>query len=225
MAFCIQCGGVVGGRPFARILCDTCELKILQQYQQKMQAAAQKAQQQAQSRYGSSFGVVSQRYQQQYHWSQGNPKMSPQTSCRIWWDASVSAYRLSSSFNKELVDTIKAQIPGSDRSFDQQSKIWTFTEKWLTPLLGFIKLLGVSPIVITRAQAEVAQTSSASGSTRGKSLDAVIIEFVKVLPYESARKAYRDAAMLLHPDRGGSMEKMSALNAAWERIQKEVFQQ
>lgn len=161
----------------------------------------------------------------------GSPTMSPtQTSVRIWWDASVSAYRLSSSYNKDLVDALKSQIPASDRSMDSRTKIWTFTEKWLTPIQATIKLINAQLTLITRAQAEQARVGATgagagAGSSSRRPIDAVIVDFVKLLPYDAAQSAYRKAAMLLHPDRGGSMESMSALNAVWERIQKEVFNQ
>jgi curved DNA-binding protein CbpA len=50
--------------------------------------------------------------------------------------------------------------------------------------------------------------------------------FVKLVPYDAMTKAYRAAAMTYHPDRsGGDMEKMTQLNALWERIKKEVYNQ
>jgi hypothetical protein len=151
-------------------------------------------------------------------------RMTPQSNIRIWWDTSVSAYRMSSPFNRELVDGIKTSIPVSDRSYDPQSKIWTFVERQLAPLQAMLKLIGANATVITRQQTETASQSSPSAQ-RGKPLDTVIVEFVRLIPQECMLKAYRAAAMQLHPDRGGSMDKMSALNAAWDRLQKEVYGQ
>jgi len=104
---------------------------------------------------------------------------------------------------------------------DDSTKIWTFTEKWLAPTLALIKLIGVNPVVITRAQAG----ASAGASSSRKPIDAVLLDFVKLLPFDAAQSAYRKAALAFHPDKGGDMARMSALNAAWERIQKEVYQQ
>lgn len=153
--------------------------------------------------------------------------MSPNTTnVKIWWDVSVDAYRMNSPFNKALVDAMHQVIPYSDRSFDRDTKVWTFAEKYLAPLLVLLKTIGILPSVITRAQAEQAQTSSSSGSAhKGKPVDAIIVEFVKLVPYDCMLKAYRAAAMQLHPDRGGNMDKMTSLNAAWDRIQKEVYGQ
>lgn len=148
--------------------------------------------------------------------------MTPQSNIRIWWDTSVAAYRMSSPFNRELVEGIKSSIPISDRSYDPQSKIWTFTERMLTPLQAMLKMLNMQAVCITRQQAEQASQSSPS-QQRGKPLDTIIIEFVRLVPYDCMVKAYRAAAMTLHPDRGGSMDAMSSLNSTWSRLEKEVY--
>lgn len=145
-----------------------------------------------------------------------------QANVRIWWDTSVAAYRMSSPFNKELVDAIKAFIPVSDRSYDPQSKIWTFVERQLTPLQSLLTRLNLKPIIITRAQAEQASQSSPTAQ-RGKPIADIALEFVRSAGLDAMTKAYRHAAMLNHPDRGGDMSKMSALNAAWDRLTKEVL--
>ena len=147
--------------------------------------------------------------------------MTPVTNVRVWWDSSVSAYRLASPYNKDLVEGIKATIPISDRSFDPQTKIWTFVERQLDPLLKFFKLMNVQPTVITKQQTE--QASQSSPQQKGIPLEKLTLEFVKLIGPDAMLKAYRAAAMTLHPDRGGNMDQMSALNAAWDRIQKEVY--
>lgn len=152
--------------------------------------------------------------------------MTTITNVRIWWDASVAAYRMASPYNRDLVESFKKAIPISDRSFDPDTKIWTFVDKQYTNVMNMFKLLGVTPTVVTRQQAEAAaQSSSPSGPRRGTPIAELALEFLRLMPYEATLKAYRVAAMQLHPDRGGSMDKMSALNAAWARLEKELYQQ
>jgi len=151
--------------------------------------------------------------------------MTPVTNVRIWWDAPIAAYRLSSPYSKDLVEGLKATIPISDRSFDPTTKVWTFVERQLDPLLKFLKLMNVQPVVVTRQQVEAASQSTPQGPRKGAALAEVALEFIRVAGPDAMLKAYRAAAMTLHPDRGGSMDKMSALNAAWERLQKEVYGQ
>lgn len=164
-------------------------------------------------------------------WTAVELEMTSTTNCRIWWDASVLAYRMTSSFNHDLVDDIKQHIPVSERSYDPTTKVWTFTEKILQPLLSLFTMLQVKPVIITRQQYESQaaasqQSSTGSGAARGRPLDVVIIEFVRLLPYDAAKAAYRRAAIELHPDKNaGAADKMSTLNAAWDRISKEVYGQ
>lgn len=157
--------------------------------------------------------------------------MTPTGNIRIWWDTTVQAYRMASPYNATLVDSIKSQIPHSDRSYDPPTKIWTFVERQLTPLQALLKLLNMQCVVITRQQAEQAASQQSNTNAGGsasarnvKPLDTVIVEFVRLLPLDAAKKAYRAAAMDLHPDKqNGNNDKMQALNMAWDRIQKEVY--
>lgn len=143
---------------------------------------------------------------------------------RIWWDASVQAYRLTSPYNKELVDSLKAFIPISDRSYDPASKIWTITERMLTPTTGVLQKLKLPFVLITRQQAEQASSSSPT-TTRGLPIADAIQKFLEIMPYESMRKAYLHASMQLHPDKGGNMDRFTEFNSLWQRLEKEVWKQ
>lgn len=143
------------------------------------------------------------------------------TSVRIWWDDSVSAYRVVAPFNRAFIDTLKLLIPASDRVYDPSSKAWTITERFLKPLQDLVeKAYGVKATVVTKDQAQSAKMPP----TVAKSpVEAAIIEFFKLLPREAAEIAYKKGCFTLHPDRGGDMEKMSKFNAAWQRVVKEFY--
>jgi predicted transcriptional regulator len=149
--------------------------------------------------------------------------MTPITNVRVWWDASVSAYRLASPYNKDFVEGLKAAIPISDRSYDPDTKIWTFVERQLAPVQQFFKMMNVQATVITRQQTEQASQSTPQGPRKNIAIAEITLEFFRLAGPDAMLKAYRAAALTLHPDRGGSMDVMSSLNAAWDRIQKEVF--
>lgn len=149
--------------------------------------------------------------------------MAQTGSVRIWWDVDVGAYRMITPFNKAFVDTFKVILPASERAYDVDSKVWTFWEKHLTNVEALVtKLWGNAPVVITRSQAERASQSTGI-SNQSIPIDSVIASFVKLIPYEAMQQAYKRAAMLLHPDRGGDMEQMSKMNAAWQRLEKELY--
>ena len=46
---------------------------------------------------------------------------------------------------------------------------------------------------------------------------------MKLLPFDAAQSAYRKAALLLHPNKGGDKEKMTRVNALWSRIENELY--
>lgn len=128
----------------------------------------------------------------------------------------------------KTVQFLKTAIPHSDRNWDPDSKTWTFIEKYLDGVQKFCVLIfGQQEVaVLTRDKVEGQSKSiSVNGSN---TLDSVMISFMKLLPYEAARKAYLIASRELHPDVNksqGSMELMTKLNQAWQVLEKEVYHQ
>ena len=155
----------------------------------------------------------------------GAPQVSPSPgSIKIWWDVTVQAYRMVTPYNANFVEAIKKSIPVSDRQYDPSTKIWTFVEKYCDAMKAVVEqVFHVKATVVTRLQAEQAQAPPRSGGANSP-LDSVIIRFFKNLTYDAAQKAYREGALTLHPDRGGSLDKMSQFNADWDRLRKELFQ-
>lgn len=159
---------------------------------------------------------------------------------QLFWDTSVQAYRLKMhgewTKTEKIVEFLKKQIPHSDRNLDvnidpktqKKDYTWTFTEKYFDGTVKFLHLVfGSGEVaVITRQQVEAAQAPRLplTGATSNPMAQACY-EFMKAIPFESAQKAYRDAALRFHPDRGGNMEQMSNVNALWTRIQKEIYEQ
>ena len=141
---------------------------------------------------------------------------------RIWWDPTIQAYQLSSSYSKELVDGLKAFIPVSDRSFDPNTKIWTITERFLSPVQMMLTKLKMQATVITRQQAEAASQSSPA-KTRGIPLEDALMRFCKLMPYDAIRKGYLVASMSMHPDKGGNMDTYTEFNSLWQRLEKELW--
>lgn len=151
----------------------------------------------------------------------------PTIRVKIWWDPGIQAYRISTPFNPRFVETIKHLVPASDRACDMQTKIWTFTERFLVPMQSLCESIwGKGEIaVITRQQVETQanQQSQRSVTTTSSALANSAMEFLALLPYESAKKAYLHAALALHPDRGGDTERMSKINSLWSILEKEVW--
>jgi hypothetical protein len=144
---------------------------------------------------------------------------------RIWWDSSIQAYKLQTTFKPELVEFLKKQIPVSDRSWDNNTKIWTFTEGYLDGVRKLcILLYGNNDVAVLDRKTVEGQSTRTVSVSNLNTLDTLCVQFVKLLPFDAAQSAYRKASLVLHPDRpGGNMEKMSQLNTIWTRLEKELW--
>ena len=151
--------------------------------------------------------------------------MAQPGTIRIWWDVDAEAYRMITPFNAAFKALFEQVLPASARSFDYDSKIWTFQEQYLTKVSELVKKLWtVEPVVVSKEQAQKASTAGVGNATTNP-LDKVIVDFVRMIPYEAMQQAYRRAAMLMHPDRNpqASMDEMSKMNASWQRLEKELY--
>jgi hypothetical protein len=169
---------------------------------------------------------------------------NPSSNCRIWWDPTVSAYRLTVPYRTEFPALFKTLIPYGDYSWDSNAKVWTFVEKYYIPVSELVKKVFGHVTAISRTDWESANAPKASATNSGVNgnankspnsgyipplnvailgADSVIIQFVKMLPYEAMKKAYLTAAMHYHPDRGGNPEEATNLNTLWGRIEKEIY--
>lgn len=146
---------------------------------------------------------------------------------KIWWDPTIQAYRVATPFNERYVEAIKLLVPASDRSMDFATKTWIFNERFLAPMQALCGSFWNKSeiVVVTRQQAETqAQQSQARMPVvAGSVLANTSHEFLALLPYESAKKAYLHAATQLHPDKGGDAERMSKINSLWSILEKEVW--
>lgn len=157
----------------------------------------------------------------------------------VFWDTSIQAYRLKLQGDYKKIETcvefLKKQIPHSDRELTikedpvthKKDYTWTFTEKYFDGTVKFLQLIYGSQEVaaVSRQQVEAAQAPRMPIATHQNPTAQACYEFLKAIPYEAAQKAYREAAMRLHPDRGGDMEQMSKVNSLWTKLQKEIYGQ
>lgn len=138
-------------------------------------------------------------------------------SCRIYWDDSIGGYAVSCSYRPEFVQFLKQNIPASDRAFHPHTKAWSFNEKYFDIITKFAKAtFGESSVNATPRS-----TSSSSPVGTGSSADPLTLayaKFARLLPHDVLKKAYREAANLMHPDKGGDPRRMSDLNEAWALI-------
>lgn len=150
--------------------------------------------------------------------------------CQIWWDIPTGSYVISSPYNQKLVEGLKALIPSGDREFDPTTKFWYLKEQYGEALkmlsenmFGVGNVSFVSKTASEQSQkAQQAYIPPAMSATLGSN-ERAMINFIRLIPYDAAKKAYLIAASSLHPDKGGDPSKMSELNSVWTQIEKEVY--
>lgn len=150
--------------------------------------------------------------------------MTTQIKCRIWWDDSIQAYRISVPYDAKFIDFLKVAIPVAHRAFDPSTKIWTFAEQYFDPVKNTAEKVWGKQDVTTVSKAQT-QQATAPPSVQKASMDEIFVQWCKLLTPDAFMAAYRKAATELHPDKGGDMEKMARLNVLWERIKKEHLKQ
>lgn len=143
---------------------------------------------------------------------------------RIWWDTDIQFYRMTTPYDEGFTELFKACIPHSDRNWDKPSKIWTFSERYFSPIKSLMeKSFNGNVVIISKEQTEKA----AQPLIKTLPIDQVLAQFVKLLPHEAMQKAYRHAAMMFHPDRNpgdeSAVAKMATINAAWQRLEVEFY--
>ena len=127
------------------------------------------------------------------------------------WDGSV---RLTFPYAAELVDALKATVPGYARTYDPATRAWTVTPAYA----------GVATRLMHQIFADVEtvdHTAAGSGFDRGgdpREAALVVLHLRPTAPPELVDAAYKCLARLHHPDRGGSTATMQAINAAAEQI-------
>ena len=149
---------------------------------------------------------------------------------RIWWDVSIQSYKMTCTWSDKLkpfLDAMKPHIPYGDRDWDEVRKEWYFKEHYG----DFVRILaekhfGVGSVsFVSKTATEQAQKQQQRSPVLSTTPQAQLMtQFVELLPYEAAKKAYLIACQSLHPDKPtGDGQKQAQLNAIWERLEKEVY--
>lgn len=145
---------------------------------------------------------------------------------RIWYDTQLDAYTVSSSYSKAFVDGIKAFIPVGSRDYDPKSHFWYIKEQYVDIVRTMAeKAFGVGTVSFTSKQvSQQSQQYTQQYVSQSTPQQALLAEFVELIPYDALKRAYLLACQALHPDRPtGDAQKMSRLNQLWDRIEKEVY--
>lgn len=142
-------------------------------------------------------------------------------SCTIYWDDSIGGYAVSCSYKPQFVDFLKQSIPASDRAYHPNNRTWTFHEKYFDVITKAAQgTFGAASVNAKKRPANGTGTHTPVGT--GSSADPLTLAFAKfarLLPHDVLKKAYREAAQVLHPDKDASnAQRMADLNEVWSQI-------
>lgn len=132
-----------------------------------------------------------------------------------------------------FLNAVKSAIPSGDRDYNPQTKTWYMKEAYGEAVRGFAQgVFGISSVsFISREATEQAERNRPVQPILFGDTRSLLNEFFGIVgsvvdiksSYEDVKRAYRQTAVKLHPDRGGDAAKMARLNELWGRIEKEHF--
>lgn len=107
-------------------------------------------------------------------------------------------------YNKRFVEELKNAIPGSQRRWKPEEKVWQIHELYLDKTVELLK----------RFFDEV--TTNIFNNDDEPTIDNLFVPLFDILPDDTIDKVYTSLARALHPDVGGNAEQMSKLNQAYQ---------
>jgi hypothetical protein len=136
----------------------------------------------------------------------------------VHFSESGSCY-ISTPYDANFVADLKSAIPPFAREWTASGKKWRIAPDWADVA-----------IKVTRRYFAVVETGKEHAHSQAPPCcdrahyapesDYTKLHLLPSAPDEVIKAAYRALAMLYHPDRGGDVAKMQAINAAHERLTK-----
>lgn len=134
----------------------------------------------------------------------------------------------------EFVECLKATIPGKNRRWDPDDKVWIVERVCEDELFSLVSDHygdepewdeNVAPGYEAPAPGKPKTSPPADPPSEGKfpaEMAWSVLGLVPAVDPDVAKSAYRILSRKFHPDHGGSNEKMARLNTAWEIIKKVI---
>jgi len=114
-----------------------------------------------------------------------------------------------SPYDRDYVEELKSSIQPSHRKWDPQSQVWHVNELYLEELVALLK-----------KHFDEVTTNLLSEEPVPSNLFRPVFEALKDLPNGNLDKVYKQLAVAVHPDHGGSDELMKKLNEAYQETRK-----
>lgn len=180
-------------------------------------------------------------------------RTAKQKEARLIYEPSIQAYSLKFSYDQSIIEFVKHIIPAHKRTTSGPPDwIWYFGEEYFDVIKTLFeghreyKLTIVTKDEVEemrRKQEECRNTWRPAEHSIGKELQKfrdILVSIPGILPLGSyefttpmkiienwnkveASRAYRRAAIALHPDRGGDAVKMAELNNTWALLKEGYY--
>ena len=126
----------------------------------------------------------------------------------------VTECELHVPYDEGYLAAFKSSVPRFARRWDQERKLWVIQEGFVEVALQVVRQYFTLIELNEKPQQQHHTASSDRPPTPYTTL-----HLLADAPIEVVRAAYKALALLHHPDHGGTVTKMQALNAAYEKIQ------
>lgn len=159
-------------------------------------------------------------FQSQYQQATPQGGNNVAISCTIYWDDSIGGYAVSCSYKPQFVEFLKLNIPASDRAYHPNNKTWTFHEKYFEVITKAAQAtFGAASVNSKKRSANSSNHTPVGTGSSADPLTLAFAKFARLLPHDVLKKAYREAAQVLHPDKDASnAQRMADLNEVWSQI-------
>lgn len=168
----------------------------------------------------------------------------------LLYQESIDSYKITFSFDKDIVNFIKMTVPSHERSWDADLKAWFVHEKWYDLIKQVLDGKGYNVKSYTKQNDidmkkkveeaarnhnyQVAQSRLPSEKELLNNFIAIMkevgigldIKQLEQIEKSHFQKLYRHGALALHPDKNPTKAHlMSDLNVAWDGIKKVIFKE
>jgi hypothetical protein len=129
----------------------------------------------------------------------------------IWTDQMSGAILIRTPYKEAFVGELKTKIPKGSRRWKPVERVWEIEPQFAEAVIRILRTYYTDVREHEKMYAATDDPLSA-GDPFG--------ELLRLASLETLRKIFRMVAADVHPDRGGSDEKMATANRMWDEIKR-----
>lgn len=120
-------------------------------------------------------------------------------------------YKVSFAYNPELVAALKKVVPVGHRSWDAATKTWSVSGTYINYLRDAFQREGAHT---TTSYEQPRRTGTSTNWSKPDRIEVALTDLFKAVPEQLTAPLYKAMACVMHPDKGGTDQLMTALNKA-----------